>query len=75
MEINGQEVDVQRQTVVSAEEPWGRVVLSDGTVIRFRAIVVDIWKKRLESQQGGEPEFFVQTQMVVKAEVPGCMKG
>lgn len=55
MMINGVEREVERVHVVSAGEPWGEVLLEDGTVIRMRLCVLSVHRVLGETAPDGAP--------------------
>ncbi|GGI23815.1 hypothetical protein [Bradyrhizobium guangdongense] len=60
--------------IVSSKEGWSEFTLSDGTVLRAKAVVLDVRKMVGQYNQDGEPVYEMQMTMVNQARVPEELK-
>jgi hypothetical protein len=60
--------------IVSTKEAWSEFTLSDGTVIRAKAVVLDVRKMVDQYNQDGEPIYELQLTMINQARVPQELK-
>ena len=70
MMINGVEREVERVEVVSSGEPWGEVLLRDGTVIRMRLCVLSVYRVLGETAPDGAPVYQVQSSNLMSVVPP-----
>ncbi|MGV7219696.1 hypothetical protein [Bradyrhizobium sp. UFLA05-112] len=60
--------------IVSTKEAWSEFTLADGTVLRAKAVVLDVRKMVDQYNQDGEPIYEMQLTMVNQARVPEDLK-
>lgn len=60
--------------VVRADERWNVYELDDGSVIKLRAIVSEIWRVEGESDQLGNPVYVIKSQNVTDVTTPENVK-
>lgn len=60
--------------IVSSKEGWSEFTLADGTVLRAKAVVLDVRKLVDQYNQDGEPIYEMQLTMVNQARVPDQLK-
>ena len=60
--------ELQRVDVTEANEPTGRLLLSDGTVLRFRTVVTDVLRMKGARDSAGNPQYRVAHQTVISVE-------
>jgi hypothetical protein len=70
MIINGVEKPTERVHIVSASEPWGEVLLDDGTVIRLRLCVLAVHKVIGETAPDGAPLYQIVSTNLMNAVPP-----
>jgi hypothetical protein len=59
---------------VSTKEAWSEFTLSDGTVLRAKAVVLDVRKMVDQYNQDGDPIYEMQLTMINQARVPQELK-
>ncbi len=60
--------------IVSSKDGWGEFTLADGTVIRAKAVLLDVKKLVGQFNADGEPIYELQLTMVNQARVPDQLK-
>jgi hypothetical protein len=60
--------------IVSTKDGWSEFTLSDGTVLRAKAVVLDVRKMLGQYNQEGDPIYEMQLTMVSQAKVPDDLK-
>jgi hypothetical protein len=60
--------------IVSSKEGWSEFTLEDGTVLRTKAVVLDVRKMVGQYNQEGEPIYEMQMTMINQARVPEELK-
>jgi hypothetical protein len=60
--------------VVSSREGWSEFTLTDGTVIRAKAVVLEVKKMTDQYTPDGEPIYELQLTMVNQTRVPDNLK-
>jgi hypothetical protein len=60
--------------IMSSKDGWSEFTLSDGTVLRAKAVVLDVKKMLGQYNQEGEPIYEMQLTMVSQARVPDELK-
>jgi hypothetical protein len=60
--------------IVSTKEAWSEFTLSDGTVLRAKAVVLDVRKMVDQYNQDGDPIYEMQLTMINQARVPQELK-
>jgi hypothetical protein len=68
---NGQKESVD---IVSSKDGWGEFTLADGTLIRAKAVLLDVKKMVGQFNVDGEPIYELQLTMVNQARVPDQLK-
>jgi hypothetical protein len=60
--------------ISSSKDGWSEFILSDGTVLRAKAVVLDVKKMVDQYNPEGEPIYEMQLTMVTQARVPDHLK-
>jgi hypothetical protein len=60
--------------IVSSKDGWSEFTLTDGTVIRAKAAVLDVKKMVGQYNADGEPVYVLQMTMVNQMRVPDSLK-
>jgi hypothetical protein len=60
--------------VVGSKDAWSEFTLADGTIIRAKAVVLDVKKMVGQYNAEGEPIYELQLTMVNQARVPDHLK-
>lgn len=60
--------------IVSSKDGWSEFTLTDGTIIRAKAAVLDVKKMVGQYNAEGEPIYVLQLTMVNQARVPDNLK-
>jgi hypothetical protein len=60
--------------IVSSKDGWSEFTLTDGTVIRAKAAVLDVKKMVGQYNADGEPVYMLQMTMVNQMRVPDSLK-
>ena len=60
--------------IVSSKDSWSEFQLDDGTVIRAKAVVLDVKKMTGQFNNDGDPIYELQLTMVNQARVPDHLK-
>lgn len=64
-------VDAVSVEISNASEPWCDYELSDGSVIRIKTIVSEIWRIENEFDANGNPVYYVKATNVLNVSPPG----
>jgi hypothetical protein len=56
--------------IISSKDGWSEFTLSDGTVLRAKAVVLDVKRMVGQFNQEGEPIYEMQLTLVSQARVP-----
>lgn len=62
---DGELVEVQQSS-----EQWNQYLLADGSVIRFKAVVTEVWRLVDEYDSEGNPAYIVRSRNVVTVTAP-----
>jgi hypothetical protein len=60
--------------IVSSKDGWSEFTLTDGTVIRAKAAILDVKKMVGQYNADGEPVYMLQMTMVNQMRVPDNLK-
>jgi hypothetical protein len=60
--------------IVSSKDGWSEFQLADGTVIRSKAVVLDVKKMTGQFNQDGEPIYELQLTMINQTRAPAELK-
>jgi hypothetical protein len=60
--------------IVSSKDGWSEFTLTDGTVIRAKATILDVKKMVGQYNADGEPVYILQVTMVNQTRVPDNLK-
>jgi hypothetical protein len=60
--------------IVSSKDGWSEFTLADGTILRAKAVVLDVKKMVGQYNQEGEPIYEMQLTMVSQSRVPEELK-
>lgn len=62
--VEGTQVDIE-----DSKEFWNEYELSDGTLIRFKAIVTEIYRLDIIDESTGKPNFLVKSNTVMSVKL------
>ena len=62
-------IDVQQSS-----EQWNEYLLADGSVVRFKAIVTEVWRIVDEYDAEGNPAYIVRSRNVVTVTAPDGLR-
>ncbi|MGH9891822.1 MAG: hypothetical protein ACREA0_07545, partial [bacterium] len=51
-------------------EQWNQYLLGDGSVVRFKAVVLEVWRLLDEYDSEGNPSYVVRSRNVVSVMAP-----
>jgi hypothetical protein len=60
--------------IVSSKDGWSEFTLADGTVIRAKAVLLDVKKLVEQYNTAGEPVYMMQMTMINQTRVPDNLK-
>jgi hypothetical protein len=67
-------VDAERVDVTRSDEKWNEYTLSDGTKLRVKPVVTEVWRVEGNYDADGNPLYLSKTAMVQAVEVPESLK-
>ena len=70
LNIGGREVEVTEVGFRSSGENWNEYITDDGTVLRVKLVVTDIYRLDGQYDQHGNPVHFVQSTNVLSVSAP-----
>jgi hypothetical protein len=60
--------------VLESKEPWTEVHLDDGTVLRMKMVVAEVWRIENEHDQEGNPIYSIKAQAMMNTNAPDELK-
>lgn len=60
--------------VTSSSEPWANYLLSDGTTIRMKAVLTEVWRVIDEYDNEGNPMYVLQSTGIINVQAPDELK-
>lgn len=66
----GPNKDAELIEVQQSSEQWNQYLLADGSVLRFKAIVTEVWRIVDEYDAEGNPAYVVRSRNVVTVSAP-----
>jgi len=70
MNLGGQMVEAERMVFKAMDEPWSLYKLDDGSIVKLKLVVSDIYKLPIPDPVTGFPQVMVRTSNVVSYEPP-----
>lgn len=70
MNIGGQTVEADTMSFSALEEPWARYKLDDGTIIKIKIVLSDVFKLPTPDPLTGLPQIVVKSGNVMSVEPP-----
>jgi hypothetical protein len=70
MNLGGNVVEAESIAVSHAEEPWSTYRLDDGSVIKLKLVVSDVFKLPQPDPVTGLPQYLVRSSNVLSVEPP-----
>ncbi len=70
MKIGGNPVEAESLTFKPIDEPWSTYKLDDGSVIKLKLVVSDVFKLPTPDPVTGLPQFLVRSSNVMSVEPP-----
>lgn len=70
MNIGGKMVEGESMTFKATEEPWTIYKLDDGSIIKLRPVVSDIFRLAVKDPVTGLPQYMIRASNVVSVEPP-----
>lgn len=71
---DGPSKDAELIEVQQSSEQWNQYLLADGSVIRFKAVVTEVWRLIGEYDNEGNPAYVVRSRNVVTVTAPDEMR-
>ena len=73
---NQQPIQAEFVEVEKAEEKWNEYRLADGTFLRIKPVVTEVWRAQDEYDSEGNPRYIVKSQVIMAVTPPpGLKKG
>jgi hypothetical protein len=66
--------DAVLMNVERSDERWNTYELDDGSIIKFRAVVAEIWRVEGEYDAQGNPVYVVKAQNITDVTAPESVK-
>ena len=66
--------NVERIDVENSDEPWTVIKLTDGSTLRLKNVVTDVWKVVDEYDDEGNPMYSIRVNGVMVVEAPSNLK-
>lgn len=66
----GPSKDAELVDVQQSSEQWNQYLLGDGSVIRLKAVVTEVWRVLEEYDQEGNPMYVVRSRNIVTVTAP-----
>lgn len=60
--------------VVESKEPWSEIKLADGSLIKMKQVVVEIWRVDGEYDNEGNPVYVVKSNNLLNVQAPEGLK-
>lgn len=70
----GPSKDAEQIEVQRSSEQWNEYLLADGSVVRFKAVVTEVWRIIGEYDGDGNPAYVVRSRNVVTVNAPDEMR-
>lgn len=67
---NGALRDAELVDMMETKEPWSEVSLADGSLVRSKVVVSEVWKVTGEYDPNGDPVYVVKAQIVTSTVAP-----
>jgi hypothetical protein len=68
--FNGQQVDAEAVEATQSSERWNEYLLDDGTILKLKVIVTNVYRVEGHYDAEGNPVYVVQSTNVVSANAP-----
>ncbi len=72
--LGGQMRDAEQVPVQSSEERWNQYLLEDGTVLKMKIVVTEVYRVDGIYDQDGNPVYHVKSTNVASADAPENLK-
>lgn len=66
--LNGVDKQAELVDVVTASEPWSTLLLADGTRLRVKLVVTEVWRLLDEVNAAGEPVYVIHSTNVMNVQ-------
>jgi len=70
MNLGGQAVEAQAMEFTPVEEQWSRYRLEDGTIVKLKLVVSDVFKLPAPDPVTGLPQLMVRSSNIISVEPP-----
>lgn len=67
---NGRVVDAELVDVQSSQESWSQYLLGDGTTLKLKIVVTEIWRAVDEFDNDGNPLYIVKSGNILVVNAP-----
>jgi hypothetical protein len=67
---NGNKVEGELMDVVSSKEPWSEYELENGTIVRIKLVVTEIYMLDEHDPATGKPNVLVKSNNVIAVKLP-----
>lgn len=71
---NGQLSDAELIDVTESKEPWSEYSLDDGTIVRVKNILLEVWRFVDQYDQQGNPVYMVKGNPMISVIAPQQLK-
>ena len=68
--FNGQQVDAQSVDVTQSSEKWNEHLLDDGTILKLKAVLTNVYRVDGQYDAEGNPVYMIQSTNVISANAP-----
>jgi hypothetical protein len=68
---DGNKVQATQEEFVPTKEEWNEYKLTDGTIIRIKIVVSEIFRLDQKDPATGKPNFMVKSKSVMSTIIPG----
>lgn len=67
---NGQLSDAELIDVTESKEPWSEYSLDDGTIVRVKNIILEVWRFVDQYDPQGNPVYLVKASPIINVTAP-----
>jgi hypothetical protein len=67
---NGRVVDAELADVQSSQESWSQYLLGDGTTLKLKVIVTEVWRAVGEYDNDGNPLYIAKSNNILVVNAP-----
>lgn len=71
---NGQLIDAEQIDVTDSKEPWSEYHLDDGSTLKIKQVLLEVWRLVDQYDPDGNPVYFIKGSPVMNVIAPQIMK-